>query len=142
MGSEMFGTTMSLAVLGGSIASVAACSVGGIVADYQDLTRWNPEGSLHYGGYTAPYDVAASVATVCLLLVLRAWSENHGQKATKPVMESTREAIGFACRALTQQPSVLHCGTTCSCCEASIVVFCIAWGPALGFSSSSENGDG
>lgn len=126
---DQLGATFSLAIFGNSLVAISAGEVGQLAADAKALTPL--VGSVYYGGYTGPFDVANIFLAICLGLLLVLWPENYGQADSKAPSESIGAGFAKAVQTIMAQPMILYCGVVCSFFEASMFIFVFNWTPCL-----------
>lgn len=132
---ELLGNTFTLAVLGNGVVAIIAGEVGEVAAEAHSLQRFCPDWSFHYGGYTAPFDIAILVSMLCLIFLVFLWSENFGHESGEDkvaeLQPSLWESLAKSMTTIWTQPAVLYCGIVCSLFEASMFIFVFMWTPAV-----------
>jgi predicted MFS family arabinose efflux permease len=126
--SELLSDTFSVACFGNSLVAIAAGEVGQIAADAMDLQLLS--GSVHYGGYCTPFDIAILFQVLAMVAIAMTWSENYGSKSSSS-NDSGVQGLALAIRTISQDVEVLCCGIVCALFEASMFIFVFMWTPAL-----------
>ena len=121
---EQLGNTFSLAYFGSSVAAIAAGQFGEIAANLAPLTPIG--GSMYYGGYVTPFDLANVVLVLCMFYISSKWSENFGQSDGK-----SGGSFGKALGAMFEDKKIFLCGLICSAFESSMFIFVFNWTPCL-----------
>lgn len=117
------GDTFSLAYFGSSIAAIIAGQLGEVAANMMELT--NVGGSVYYGGYITPFDLANVILVLCMIIVTRSWSENFGQNS------GGGSDWAGALKVIMDKKQVLFCGLIASSFESSMFIFVFNWTPCL-----------
>jgi len=85
-----------------------------------------------WGGWKAPYELAALVQLLGLIYIGMQWPENYGTLSTG---DTPRDARTRLCDEL-KKVQILVCGIVVTCFESTMFIFVISWTPAL-----APNGD-
>merc|ERR1719424_2772391 len=123
-GDDQLGNTFSLAYFGSSVAAIGAGQLGEVAANMMPLTEVG--GSLHYGGYITPFDLANIFLVLCMYIIFKSWNENFGQNAGGGGGD-----FGSALKVIMQKKQVLFCGLIASSFESSMFIFVFNWTPCL-----------
>jgi MFS family permease len=123
------GGTFSSGQFGNSLVAIIAGLVAQPLADMSKLTPVAPGSALHYGGYTAPFDLSIGVLTVGGLLIMCSWSENSTGNAGEPPCSVT--SLRAALRLILSNRAVLYAGAMQSLFEGSMYTFVFMWTPVL-----------
>lgn len=125
--------TFSLAYFGNSVAAIVAGIMAEAAAELKPLTPLAPSAGppslLHYGGFTAPFDLSMGVLLVLGVALGCLWNENYG--STSSSAASASDELWKALRALSRDKAILLLGTAISLFEGSMYVFVFKWTPTL-----------
>ncbi|KAJ1632351.1 hypothetical protein T492DRAFT_591178 [Pavlovales sp. CCMP2436] len=130
--SAWIGDTFSLAYFGNSVAAILAGVLAEMAASAKPLTPSAEGSTVHFGGFTAPFDLSIAVLVLLLGALLILWNENYGgsSSATK-ASGAPAESLYRALRALARDRAILLLGTCISFFEGSMYVFVFKWTPVL-----------
>lgn len=124
--------TFSLAYFGNSVAAILAGIIAEAAAEMKPLTPTAPGSTVHFGGYTAPFDLSIAVLVILSAALLVLWNENYGSSSTAPAAKGApAETLYKALRALARDRAILLLGTCISFFEGSMYVFVFKWTPTL-----------
>lgn len=122
---------------GSSIVAIAAGPCGDSVVGLLPLTMAGT-GPFHYGGLTAPFDLAIVVLLLGLVLLTLTWQENRGDdNDVLPVQKigdagtSPPELLASAASVIAGSPVMLALLVVTACFEGSIYTFVFNWTSAL-----------
>lgn len=134
---------------GNSIVAIASGVLGEWVASLAPLQQLSKGGgSIMWGGYCAPFDLAAVFLLVGGVVIAATWTENFGEsKKGHPTraasakttltssfaaaVGSTLDSLGKGCTLLFRDPKVLLVGLVSACFEAAMYAFVFEWTPAV-----------
>lgn len=120
----MFGVMFFVMYLTAIIAGVMAQAA----ADYKVLTKVEGYRTMHYGGYTAPFDLSIVMLVITIPLICFLWEENYGDEQANAGM---LQSLGHAVQVMKSSWKI---GAVCiivSCFEGSMYAFVFNWTPAL-----------
>lgn len=121
----MFGCMFFVMYLTAIIAGVVAQAAADSVPLTSGLAGYE---TLHYGGYTAPFDLSILVLVGTIPLICFLWEENYGDaNNTGGVMQSLSSAI----QVMRSSWKICAVGLIVSCFEGSMFAFVFNWTPAL-----------
>lgn len=126
---ELLSGTFSLAVFGNSMVAILAGELGQVVADQIDLT--NVTGSVYFGGYCSPFDLAICFLVFAVTAIFFTWGENFGSKSSSASGGALQDSMSLAISTLKQNQQVLLLGVICALYESSMFIFVFMWTPAL-----------
>lgn len=120
----MFGIMFFVQYLTAIIAGVVAQAA----ADTMELTKVPGYTSIHYGGYTAPFDLSSLTLMITIPLICFLWEENYGdeQSGAGPV-----QSLVSATQVMRSNWRIWMLGVVVSCFEGSMFAFVFNWTPAL-----------
>mmetsp|Transcript_96046 Transcript_96046/g.220189 ORF Transcript_96046/g.220189 Transcript_96046/m.220189 type:complete len:460 (+) Transcript_96046:73-1452(+) len=122
------GETFSMFFFGNSLVAIAAGTVAQWGADAMPLTESGLGNNLMYGGYTAPFDIAAVALVVCFVVVGWFWTENYGSAGDA---KTSGASFGGLVLQVMQTPKLLCCGLASACFEGSMYIFVFFWTPSV-----------
>jgi MFS family permease len=122
--------TFSLAYLGNSVAAILAGVLAEAAANSQPLTPSAVGSTVHWGGYTAPFDLSIAVLVVLTVALLLLWNENYGGSSNSKG-GGGGESVYKALRALARDKAIVLLGGCISFFEGSMYVFVFKWTPTL-----------
>jgi len=124
-GEVRLGEVFSLQIFGNSLVAIASGIIAQGVADAFPLS----EGPLvHWGGYTAPFDMASVVLVIGGVLLASTWEENFGEKQENSISGAS---LIQGLKLLRSDSKVLLCGLVQSFFEGAMYAFVFEWTPAL-----------
>lgn len=137
--------TFSKAMIGNSCVAIASGVVAEYAASVVSLSGMDKKGhpvtAFHFGGYTAPFDVAIFALLTCLCAV-SAWDENYGTVGgalSAPTegglvgsFSKFMEGITQAYRTIVNDRKIFLIGCVCSLFEGSMFTFVFMWTPVIG----------
>lgn len=124
---DQLSASFSIAFFGNSLVAIMAGELGQYTADLVELTQLS--GSIHYGGYTAPFVTANFFLILCMSFLTTTWSENFGQSSKDP--DNKNDGLMGAAQLVLAQPLIGLCGIVCCLFESSMFIFVFNWTPVL-----------
>lgn len=113
------------------LAAIAAGLVAQVAANAHPLSKIGEGfGSLHFGGYTAPFDLAICLLLVAVPAILLTWTENYGDSAAGQT-SGLSDSFAAAGRALVSGWRVPLLGVIVTAFEGCMFAFVFNWTPAL-----------
>jgi MFS family permease len=128
--SSWISRTFSLAYFGNSVAAILAGVMAEAAAEAKPLTPSADGSTVHFGGFTAPFDLSIAVLVVLTVALLALWNENYGSMPSSSKGAAT-DTLYKALRALSRDRAILLLGTCISFFEGSMYVFVFKWTPTL-----------
>ncbi|KAG8467486.1 hypothetical protein KFE25_000802 [Diacronema lutheri] len=129
--------TFSLAYFGNSVAAILAGVLAEAAAELKPLTPSAAGSVVHYGGFTAPFDLSMAVLVLLAVALAALWNENYGSTSSSALAKGApADTLYKALRALARDRAILLLGACISFFEGSMYVFVFKWTPTL--SSGAE----
>lgn len=132
--------SFSWAAFGNSAIAIIAGLIANHIAHTVPMTAYS--GSIHFGGYLNPFDLAIVALIFCMGGAFFLWEENYGsQDDSEPFNSEVNEfdkrkqpwyaALKNALKATMRNREVLLCGIISSLFEGSMYIFVFMWTPLL-----------
>mmetsp|Transcript_22959 Transcript_22959/g.60657 ORF Transcript_22959/g.60657 Transcript_22959/m.60657 type:complete len:456 (-) Transcript_22959:5-1372(-) len=112
------------------LAAIAAGLVAQVAANTHPLSKISGFSTLHFGGYTAPFDLSLCLLLVCIPVILLTWTENYGDSSATQ-KSSLVDSFAMAGRALVSGWRVPLLGVVVTAFEGCMFAFVFNWTPAL-----------
>lgn len=125
---QWLSATFSLAYLGNSVAAILAGLMAQAAAGLKPLTAVEDGSMVHYGEYTAPFDLSMAVLVVLSAALFLLWNENYGSGSGG---SGGSDGLGKALRALGKDKAIALLGMCIAFFEGSMYVFVFKWTPTL-----------
>jgi len=112
--------------------SVSAILAGTVAQFASDTVAWTQlSGSVYYGGFTGPFDLAIVVLVVAGGLIWTSWEENYGEEGAELTSIFSVAGLQQSFGIIMSNRTILFLGLVQSCFEGSMYAFVFEWTPAL-----------